>query len=225
MCSDGALLNPSHFPVASIEVTAAILFADLTGYSRAAAELTPAECAYLASQFFAWFEGEASRPNGGIIDKFIGDELMIVFPIDTCPTPPLESALRAAHAMLSNDPYAFEPKIGIACGPISVAVVGAESTASVTAMGQTVNLAARCVQTIGTPNAVRVATGDLKLVKIVFGDHGYWQVNQPTLPNLKNIGPTEVVDIRRLTTFVPMFDRFAGVRRAVDQAKKLGVVR
>lgn len=223
-CADGALLNPVRFPVASLEVEGAILFADLTGYSRAAAHLTPAECAYLVSQFFAWFEGEAGRPYEGIVDKFMGDELMMVFPADVCSLSPLEAALRTAKAMLANDPYAFEPKIGIAAGPVAIAVIGTESTGSVTAMGSTVNLAARCVQTVAMPNAVRVAIPDIDIVRAVFADQSYWEVSRPATPNFRNVGLTEVVDIKRQTVFVPMFDHYDDIRRAVKEARKLGVI-
>jgi class 3 adenylate cyclase len=111
VCADGAPLNPVRFPVASIEVVGAILFADLTRYSRIARDLTPTECAYLVSQFFAWFEGEAGRHYGGVVDKFIGDELMMVFLPENSSRSPLEAALRTAKAAYSGPNRARIPRV------------------------------------------------------------------------------------------------------------------
>lgn len=109
---DGAILNPSAFPVAAVETSGAILFADLPGYSKLAKSLSPAELACFVSLFFAWIDGEARRRNGGIVDKFIGDEIMVVFLASECTEDPLKAAMKMAKAMRDNDPYAFEPKFG-----------------------------------------------------------------------------------------------------------------
>src|ERR1035437_9121319 len=87
---DGAILNPATFPVAAIETSGAILFADLPGYSKLAKNLSPAELACFVSLFFAWFDGEARRYHGGIVDKFIGDEIMVVFLAAECKEDPLK---------------------------------------------------------------------------------------------------------------------------------------
>ena len=94
--SDGALFNPVMFPVGAVETDGAVLFADLPGFSKLATDLSPVECACYASHFFAWFEGEGGRRYGGIVDKFIGDEVMMVFPRNKCEIDPLEAALRTA---------------------------------------------------------------------------------------------------------------------------------
>ena len=67
--SDGALLKPVRFPLAALETHGAVLFADLPGYSKLASRLEPAECAAVASHFFAWFEGEAAQPFGGVASR------------------------------------------------------------------------------------------------------------------------------------------------------------
>ena len=48
--------------------------------------------------------------------------------------------------MLENDPYAFSPKIGIASGIFAISIVGTTETYDITAIGHTVNLAARCAE-------------------------------------------------------------------------------
>lgn len=121
--SDGALIDPVQFPLAAVETEGAVLFADLPGFSGLTAQMGAMEAAYYASHFFAWFEGEAGRCYGGIVDKFIGDEVMMVFTRSECRMPPFRAALCTARAMLGFDPYAFEPKIGIAAGPLAVALI------------------------------------------------------------------------------------------------------
>lgn len=224
MFSDGALLNPVRFPLAGLETHGAILFADLPGYSRLASRLEPAECAYVVSHFFAWFEGEARRHFGGIVDKFIGDEVMVVFLRSECKLPPLQAAMHTARAMLENDPYAFSPKIGIATGPFAVVVFGTQETGDVSAMGHTVNLAARCAGSTRARHTVRIATDDISTVKDVFKDD-VWKVGSPKLFNPKNMTPVQVIDVLRMTEWVPNFDYLQDVKEKVRFARAQGAVR
>ena len=176
--SDGALLKPVRFPLAALETHGAVLFADLPGYSKLASRLEPAECAAVVSHFFAWFEGEAAQPFGGIVDKFIGDEVMVVFPHTECKLPPLQAAMNTARVMLENDPYAFDPKIGIAAGSFAVSVVGTAETVDVSAMGYTVNLAARCAGSTKGLHAISIATDDIGAVEDVF-KNDVWELCPP----------------------------------------------
>lgn len=222
--SDGALLNPVRFPLAAIEMHGAILFADLPGYSELASQVEPAECAAVVSHFFAWFEGEARRHFGGIVEKFIGDEIMVIFPHTECKLMPLQAAMHTARAMLERDPYAFDPKIGIATGPFAVAIVGSEETATVSAIGHTVNLAARCTESIKNPHTVRIATDDIASVKDVF-KNDVWEVFSPELFEPKNMPPVLVVDVHRMTEWVPSFDYLKDLKEKVRFARSHGAIR
>lgn len=223
--SDGALLNPVMFAVGAVEAEGAVLFADLPGFSTLATNLSPVECACYASHFFAWFEGEAGRRYGGIVDKFIGDEVMMVFPRSKCEIGPLEAALRTASAMLAHDPYAFEPKIGIAAGPFAIALTGTHTTRAISAVGHTVNLAARCVQAAREPKTIKVATDDLELIARVFQDQvNDWEVSGPSEFEPKNMAPVQVVHVRRKPMWIPNFDFLADVREMVALARKDGAV-
>jgi class 3 adenylate cyclase len=221
--SDGALLNPVQFPLALLETNGAILFADLPGYSKLANQLEPAECTCMVNNFFAWFEGEAGRHFGGIVDKFIGDEVMVVFPQGTCKLPPLIAAMHTTRAMLENDPYAFDPKIGMAAGPFAIGVVGTEETAAVSAIGHTVNLAARCTGRSMGRHTVRIATSDIGAVRDVFKDD-VWKVCPPKRFKPKNMSAVKVVDILRLTKWVPAFNYLEDVRARVRSARAQGAI-
>ncbi len=222
--SDGALLNPVRFPLAALETHGAILFADLPGYSKLAATMEPGECACMVNHFFAWFEGEAGRNFGGIVDKFIGDEVMVVFPYTECKLPPLQAAMHSARAMLELDPYAFSPKIGVAAGPFALAVVGTEGTMTVSAIGHTVNLAARCTGSLKEPHIVKIATDDISAVNSVFEDEA-WEIRGPDSFEPKNMPTVKVVEVHRKFEWVPNFDYAQEVREKVEFARANGAIR
>ena len=222
--ADGAIVNPGRFPVAAVETDGAVLFADLPGYSRKAQELDGVACAYLVSHFFTLFE-QTALPHGGIIDKFIGDEVMIVFPSAKCSGTPLKAGLSSAYVMLGNDFFSFSPKIGIAAGPITIAIVGADEVISVTALGNTVNLAARCTQCVDEPHSIKVATGDLSLVESVFGDDiNKWKVEGPREFYPNNMKMTLAVDIRRETEFIQQSDYQTEIVKSAKYAREQGAV-
>ena len=220
---DGAPLNPVKFPIAGLETQGAILFADLPGYSELSQRLEPMECAYLTSHFFAWFEGSAGRVYGGIVDKFIGDEVMVVFVPSAEGLGTLDAALQTARAMLTEDHFGFDPKMGIAAGPLAIAWVGTERTCVASAMGNTINLAARCCANTKGRHSIRVATSDVQRVKSVFKDDR-WRVSPPEQFTPKNMAPVQVVDVERLTEWIPNFDYLEQVKQTVKQARAMGAI-
>ncbi len=222
--SDGSILNPGRFPVAGIETFGAVLFADLPGYSKLASTLDGVECAFLVSHFFTWFD-EETKNLGGIVDKFIGDELMVVFPASESDSSPMESALIAARSILANDSYNFAPKIGIASGQIVVAIVGTANLMSVTALGEAVNLAARCVGKVGAPKTIRVATEDAGIIEKVFeSETYYWQIEGPTTFKPKNMRTIKVFDITRKSEFIPQFDYVQDIKNGAKFARDHGAI-
>lgn len=221
--SDGSPRQPVRFPMAAFETYGAILFADLPGYSKLAGQLTPAECAYLVNHFFAWFEREAGRLYGGIVDKFIGDEVMVVFPQAGARNLPLVAAMQTASALLAHDLYGFNPKIGIASGEFAIALVGTQETATVSAMGQVVNLAARCSGS-AEAHSVRIATDQVQPVRDVFaGDR--WEIRLPELFEPKHMAPVHVVDVKHTTKWEPTFSYLLEVREKVKEARARGAIR
>ena len=67
------------FPVKGREIEATVLFADITAFTSRAGDLTPEQTLFFVNNFFAWITAEALRHRPGIVDKYIGDEMMIVF--------------------------------------------------------------------------------------------------------------------------------------------------
>lgn len=224
MYPDGAFLSPGQFPLAGAEARGAVLFADLPGYSRVAAEHSPAECAYFVNHFFAWFEAEM-KGLGGVIDKFIGDEIMVVFLPANCSEEPVTAAVKAAHRMLDSDSYGFAPKIGVAEGPLFVACVGTKRSLSVTALGHTVNVAARMVSGVKAPQTLRVGAELSRMVADVFGlPNPRWELSDPFSFSARNIGDLEVVDVVKHSITVKTFDYWADAAEAEKLARDKGAI-
>lgn len=134
----------ARFMVRGREIHAAVLFADISGFSARTADLDPTETLAFVNHFFAWITAEALRQRPGIVDKYIGDELMIVFSEEFGSSDPFRDALQAARWMGQNDAFAFSPHIGIASGKVVVGYVGTPRRYNCSVFGAPVALAARC---------------------------------------------------------------------------------
>jgi len=57
----------ADLPVKGREIEAAVLFADITGFSTRTLELSPAATLVYVQNFFAWITAEALRGRSGIV--------------------------------------------------------------------------------------------------------------------------------------------------------------
>lgn len=130
-------------PVKGREIQAVVLFADMTSFSARTLEMSPAETLIFVQWFFAWIGAEALRHGNGIIDKYIGDEVMIVFSKEFGSEDPLVEAIQTARWMAEHDPWSFCPHIGIASGFVIVGYVGTPLKFNCSVFGRPVALAAR----------------------------------------------------------------------------------
>jgi class 3 adenylate cyclase len=134
----------SPFPVKGREIEAAVLFADISGFSTRTLDMTPAATLVYVQNFFAWVTAEALHGRPGIVDKYIGDEVMVVFSDEFGSEDPFVDAVQAAAAMSRHDVHAYCPHIGIASGQVIVGYAGTALRYNVSAFGAPVALAARC---------------------------------------------------------------------------------
>jgi class 3 adenylate cyclase len=132
-----------------------VLFADITGYTRLAAEMEPERLNQLVELYFAAFLDEILK-RGGDVNETAGDGLMVIFQ-DPDPNRHAASAVAAALAILRKtkeinatlEGY-YEPitmHIGVNSGNAAVGARKIEGAAGTrwtyTASGTTTNIAAR----------------------------------------------------------------------------------
>jgi len=146
MCSSCFKFLTTHHGGAEIEVS--LLFADVRGSTALAEGMPSAEFHHLMDRFYATAAKVVFDHDGGV-DKFIGDELVAMFfPLLTGErhaARAVEAALALLRATGHED--AGGPWVpigaGVHTGLAWVGAVGEGSRAELTALGDTVNIAAR----------------------------------------------------------------------------------
>lgn len=142
----------------------AVLFADLRNFTQFAEHRLPYDVVFLLNRYFRAM-GEVIEAGGGHIDKFIGDGIMALFGIEKDGNNPARQAAFTAEAMLArmtqlNHELAHDLKeplqigIGVHFGSVILGEMGYGKTNSVTAIGDSVNVAARlenATKELGTP--------------------------------------------------------------------------
>jgi class 3 adenylate cyclase len=132
------------FPVKGREIEATVLFSDISGFSTRTLGLSPVATLIYVQNFFAWITAKALDGRPGIVDKYIGDQLMVVFSAEFGSDDPFDDAVQAAAAMSRHDVLAYRPRMGIASGPVIVGYAGTAFRYNVSVFGGPVGLAARC---------------------------------------------------------------------------------
>ena len=136
------------------EIECSLLFADVRG-STALAEQMPATAFRKLMDRFFRTATEILIDKGGIIDKYVGDEVVAIFLPAIAEGGPPAGALAAARAMLAatghDDPAGpwLPVGAGIATGVAYVGAVGSGSHTEFTALGDIVNTAARLASVAG----------------------------------------------------------------------------
>jgi adenylate cyclase len=130
-----------------------VLFSDIRGFTSMAEGMRPEEVVELLDEFFSRMVDVIVR-HQGIIDKFLGDGMMVLFGA------PLDDPYQEEHAVLAalemqkelqalctkweaEGRRAIKMGIGINSGPAVVGTIGSMEHMEYTAIGDTVNLASR----------------------------------------------------------------------------------
>ncbi|MBP5972918.1 FHA domain-containing protein [Brasilonema sp. CT11] len=144
----GALPN-GRLPPQESEIS--ILFADLVGFTAISERLTPTDIADLLNNLFEEMLQEVFA-GGGTLDKYIGDCIMAFFGAPEPQPDHADRAVTAAMGMLTRlehlnaKNFWTEPlqlRIAINSGKAVVGDVGSSQRVEYTALGATINLAAR----------------------------------------------------------------------------------
>jgi len=134
------------FPVKGRLIDAVVLFVDMRSFSLRSQALHPVETLILANNFFAWISAEGLRGRPGIVDKYIGDEVMVIFSKEFGSEDAFLDAVKAARWMAENDFLGFGLHIGIAAGSVVVGYVGTPLKYDCSVYGGAVTTARRCSQ-------------------------------------------------------------------------------
>lgn len=126
------------------ELEATVLFADVAGFTSRTVDLSPVETLAFVNNYISWVTHEALRDRPGVIDKYVGDEIMVVFSKELGSADLFLDAVQAARRMGEYDPLGFYPHMGLASGPVVVGYLGTSQHRSVAVFGAPVALAARC---------------------------------------------------------------------------------
>jgi len=133
------------------EVT--ILFADIRSFTAIAERMTAEEVVLMLNQYFSVMVDIIFK-NSGLLDKFVGDQLIAVFGLMEADSNPSENAIRTALEMQqatralmdrrrAEGQECFDVGIGINTGMAIIGNIGSSNRMDYTVIGDCVNVAAR----------------------------------------------------------------------------------
>jgi class 3 adenylate cyclase len=152
-----------------------VMFADLSGFTALSTRLPPEELMAVTNTYHAMMV-EAVEATGGYINQFLGDAVMAIW---GAPLPDPDHAASAARAALrivekimqakaaadAQGVPGYAVKIGINTGPAVVGNVGAPKRYNYTAVGETVNIAAR-LESVPEDYGCRIVVGPVTAAAI-----------------------------------------------------------
>ncbi|MBU0676281.1 MAG: adenylate/guanylate cyclase domain-containing protein [Proteobacteria bacterium] len=125
-----------------------VFFSDVRGFTRFAAKQEPEVVVEALNRTFE-LQAEIIHRHGGVIDKFIGDSVMALFPGDNAGGA-VQAALAIIRAIAEQSDKDFRVGIGIHRGSAVVGSLGTKDRRDYTAIGDTVNIGARLCGAAGT---------------------------------------------------------------------------
>jgi adenylate cyclase len=130
-----------------------VMFADLSGYTELSGKISPTDLMTTTNEYLEIMAGEIER-SGGYIDKFIGDEIMAFWGAPAHDPFHAKRAIETSVRIIelveakqiqdkqSNRP-GFGIKIALNSGEAVIGNIGTRNRMNYSAVGETVNIAAR----------------------------------------------------------------------------------
>jgi adenylate cyclase len=146
-----------------------VLFSDIRGFTPMSEKMQPEEVVRLLNEYLSAMVEVIFR-NGGFLDKYIGDGIMAIFTAPKRRENHAELAVRAACGMLETidrmrekwtgeGKHIFDIGIGINSGDMVVGNIGSDKRLDYTAIGDSVNLAAR-LETLNKQFGTRIIVSE-----------------------------------------------------------------
>jgi class 3 adenylate cyclase/ActR/RegA family two-component response regulator len=152
MSSDVArvMIDTSELALGGAMREVTILFADIRGFTPLAEALGARRVVDLLNEYFSYM-ADVIGAKGGIIDKFIGDAIMVLFGVPTSRGDDADRAVAAARSMhraltLMNQHRAgseLRIGVGLGSGPAIAGQIGSPDRMNYTVIGDPANLASR----------------------------------------------------------------------------------
>jgi adenylate cyclase len=155
--------DPGAAELGGEEREISVLFADLQGFTSFSERAAPADVISMLNAYWAVTVPVVVREHGGLIERFAGDAVMVVFNAAGDQPDHLRRAVaaalgmqRAAEAARRGRPDWPQFRAGVNSGLAVVGNVGTEEQRSFAAIGDTINVAAR-LQAAAEPGQVVVS--------------------------------------------------------------------
>jgi len=143
-----------------------VMFADIRGFTRLSEYLTPDEMVPMLNEYFDTMV-KVIHSHHGVVDKFIGDEIMAVFGLTQPKERSTLDAVRAAVDMRrateelmqkrkEQGLQVFNIGVGLNTGEVISGTIGSENRKDFTVIGDTVNVASR-LQGLAKANQIVVS--------------------------------------------------------------------
>jgi class 3 adenylate cyclase/tetratricopeptide (TPR) repeat protein len=213
-----------------------VMFTDVSGFTAMSERLDPEEVHSLMDRAFEVILA-AVHGYEGTVNQFLGDGVMALFGAPIAHEDHAGRALRAALAIqegigpLRADVHRlhgldFRMRIGINTGPVVVGAIGRDLRMDYTAVGDTVNLAARLLN-VAQPGQIVASRHSKELCEgfFVFDDLGDFQVKGKTDPVrayavTQEIGGRTRLEVSRERGLTPLIGRAAERQRLAEAFRK-----
>ena len=215
-----------------------VMFTDVSGFTAMSERLDPEEVHNIMDRAFEVILA-AVHGYEGTINQFLGDGAMALFGAPIAHEDHAGRALRAALAIQEGlEPLRadvqrtqgrdFRMRIGINTGPVVVGVIGRDLRMDYTALGDTVNLAARLLN-VAEPGQIVISRRTKEPCEgfFVFGDLGDFQVKGKSEPVRAYAVKGEIrgrtrLEVSRERGLTPLVGRRAERERLAEVFRKTG---